>query len=244
MNSEPLLIIFDIDGTLVDSTAAHHAALTTALLGIGLDPKTKPWTAYRHYTDSGVLDELYWDARAVGATAGELTRLDAGMRDEFEAVTQARPLVEIAGARRLLEELATTADALFGFATGSMRGAAALKLRVLGLDPKTQILATASEFLSREQIVLRVLAEGGRRLGHRFNAVLLGDGVWDERVARALDIAFVGVETGLHVFGSGPDLIVPDLTHLSTNSLRTVARPFAAPEKSCGALCLRTEGGR
>ena len=227
MNSAPTLVIFDIDGTLVDSTAAHHAALTKALRGFGLDPMAKPWNAYRHYTDSGVLDELYSDARGIGATPAELSRLDIEMRREFETLIRTRPLAEIAGASQVLEELNAAADMRCSFATGSMRGAAALKLQALGLDAEAQILSTGSEFFSREQIVRQVLSEGMRRFGLGFNTVLLGDGAWDEKVARALDIAFVGVETGLHVFGPGADLIVPDLTCLTTMSLRTVARSFA-----------------
>jgi len=226
-----MLVIFDIDGTLVDSTAVHHAVLTTALRGIGLDPQSKPWSAFRHYTDSGVLDELYRDARGVGATAAELARLDTTMYGEFAAATSGRPVAEIAGARRLLKEL-DEARVLFGFATGSMRGAAALKLETLGLDPQAQILVTGSEYLSREDIVRQVLAEGDRRLGRGFNAVLLGDGVWDERVARSLNVALVGVETGLHVFGSGADLVVPDLTQLTPLSLRAIARPMISSTRS------------
>jgi phosphoglycolate phosphatase-like HAD superfamily hydrolase len=225
VNAAPMFIIFDIDGTLVDSTAVHHHALTMALLGFGLDPRIKPWSTFRHYTDSGVLDELYRDARGVGATAAELARLDTDIRRELATAALSRPIAEIAGASRLLKEL-DAAHVLFGFATGSMRGATALKLATLGLDPEAQILATGSDYLSREDIVRHVLAEGNRRLGFGFNVVSLGDGAWDERVARALNLAFVGVETGLHVFGSGADVVVPDLTHLSLVSLREVARPI------------------
>jgi phosphoglycolate phosphatase-like HAD superfamily hydrolase len=227
VSSEPTLIIFDIDGTLVDSTAVHHAALTTALLAIGLDPRTKPWGAYRHYTDSGVLDELCRDTGGVGATAAELARLDTLTRHEFAAAALVRPIVEIAGARRLLEELTAAADILIGFATGSMRGTAAVKLMALGLDPQSQVLATGSDFLSREHIVQSVLAEGERRLGDSLNTVMLGDGGWDAQTARGLDLAFVGVETGLHTFGPDADLVVRDLTGLSPADLRSIARPFA-----------------
>jgi phosphoglycolate phosphatase-like HAD superfamily hydrolase len=220
------LVVFDIDGTLVDSTAIHHASLTAVLCGLGRDPRTKPWAAYRHYTDSGVLDELCQDAGGVGATAAELAQLDTLTQQEFAAAMSIRPLVEIAGARRLLEKL-IAADMLIAFATGSMRGAAALKLMALGLDPQAHILATGSDFLDREHIVQSVLTEGQRRLGGTFHAVMLGDGAWDERTARGLDLAFVGVETGLHLFGpSGADLIVRDLSGLSPAVLRAIARPF------------------
>ena len=225
MSAGRLLVIFDIDGTLLDTTTMHHAALTRALLGVGLDPHSKPWNAYRHYTDSGVMDELYREARGAGATADELTQLDTALRAEFADAARVRPIAEIAGAGRLLAALCACPDLLLGFATGSMRGAAALKLQALGLDPSAQILATASESLSREHIVRRVLIEGGERLGAAFDVVLAGDGAWDERVARALDMAFIGVETGLHIFGSGADLIVADWNAFDADGFRSIARP-------------------
>jgi len=223
----PLLVIFDIDGTLVDTTALHHRALSQVLLGLGLDPHSKPWSAYRHYTDSGVMDELYHDSRGVGATAHELAHLDAAMHSAVAAAACDRPIVEIPGARRLLAHLGSCPDVLLGFATGSMRGAAELKLQALGLTPTGVLLSTGSEFLSREHIVRQVLIDGSQRLGHEFNAVLGGDGVWDERVAHALDIAFIGAETGLHVFGSGANLTVSDWTELDVDSFRLIARPVS-----------------
>jgi phosphoglycolate phosphatase-like HAD superfamily hydrolase len=223
----PLLVIFDIDGTLVDTTALHHRALTQVLLGLGLDPHSKPWSAYRHYTDSGVIDELYHDSRGVGATAHELAHLDAAMQSEVAAAACDRPIVEIAGARRLLAHLGSCPDVLLGFATGSMRGAAEFKLQALGLTPSAIILSTGSEFFSREHIVRQVLVDGYQRLGREFNAVISGDGVWDERVAHALDIAFVGAETGLHVFGSRANLTVTDWTGLDVDSFRLIARPVS-----------------
>jgi hypothetical protein len=74
--------------------------------------------------------------------------------------------------------------------------------------------------------IWKVFWQGERRLGDRFNTVLLGDGGWDERTARGFDLGFVGVETGLHTFGRDADLVVRDLTGLSPAVLRAVARPF------------------
>jgi hypothetical protein len=75
--------------------------------------------------------------------------------------------------------------------------------------------------------VLLGFATGSMRGAAEFNAVLVGDGVWDGRVAHALDIAFIGAETGLHVFGSRANLTVSDWTELDVESFRLIARPVS-----------------
>ena len=217
------LAILDIDGTLLDSTAMHHAVLAEALQHMGFDPHVKPWSVYRHYTDSGVLDELCKDRRGTGATLAELSTLDNLMSRAFTARLRAKPLAEIAGAKALLADLTHTDDFCVCFATGSVRGTAEAKLITLGLDPSVQIIATCSEFMSRREIVESVLTQAIRRVGTDYHVVVLGDGVWDERTAVSLGLSFIGVETGLHRFGGGR--IIKDLTELSPDILRSAASP-------------------
>lgn len=58
------LVMFDIDGTLVDSNGFDGALFARAVreeLGVPVDTT---WQSYRHVTDSGVLEELLcapWD---------------------------------------------------------------------------------------------------------------------------------------------------------------------------------------
>ncbi|WP_213878729.1 HAD hydrolase-like protein [Pseudomonas sp. dw_358] len=213
------LVIFDIDGTLVDSTRAHHASLTASLAEFGLDPHRKPWAEYRHYTDSGVLDELLLDTRQQGASAAELQRLDRLSSASYGAICAAEPVGEVAGARALLNALGNAPDMQIAFATGSMRGPALLKLASLDVVPDN--LMTGSEFLSRQDIVRGTLAGSGAE-----RVVILGDGRWDQITAQALGIPFVAVQTGLFVFGEGPVCILEDLTALTVEALRGYAQPL------------------
>lgn len=212
------LVIFDIDGTLVDSTRAHHASLSASLAEFGLDPHRKPWTQYRHYTDSGVLDELLLDTRQRGASSAELERLDRLGEASYRAISASDPVHEIPGAITLLNAVAATPDIDIAFATGSMRGAALLKLASLGVIPDNMV--TGSEFLSRREIVLATFAASNPR-----RLVILGDGRWDQITAHELGIPFVAVQTGLYVFGEGPVCIIDDLTTVTPDTLRAIAQP-------------------
>src|SRR5579875_1218033 len=71
-----VVVIFDIDGTLLDSVGFHHAALlaTFASLGVGLGSRSL--SEFPHYTDSAIFSQLVEESRGAVATAGELERLD------------------------------------------------------------------------------------------------------------------------------------------------------------------------
>jgi phosphoglycolate phosphatase-like HAD superfamily hydrolase len=126
---------------------------------------------------------------------------------------------EIAGARTLLTALAADARFRVTFATGSMRGAATQKLSQLGVDADVAALVTASDFLTREEIVARAitLAAGSDRV------LALGDGIWDQITAARLGIPFLAIESGSHHFEAGPVHTIPDLSSLTPDALIALA---------------------
>ncbi|AJE48730.1 HAD family hydrolase [Celeribacter indicus] len=219
-----VLVVFDVDGTLLDTAGLHHDLATRVLAGDGLDVTFQPWGAYRHYTDFGVLDELYRHMRGRGITAEELARYDrlyeAALRDHLAL----RAIGEIAGARALLADLAAMEGVAVAFATGSLRRMAAVKLSLLGLDVEGLALATGGEHLTREAMVEDAMAQAmGNETPER--VVILGDGKWDQVTAERLGLAFVALETGAHVFGPGPVHTITDFMALDGQGLVALAAP-------------------
>jgi len=236
MTKRPTLVIFDIDGTLLASAHLHHDLITAVLAGDGLDVTFQPWSAYRNYTDRGVLDDLFRHALGRGVTTADIERYEEAYRTALVEHLLKNPVSEIPGAGRLLAELAAMPDMHMCFATGSLRRMAIVKLGLLGIDGHTAALATGSDHLSREEIVMDAIGQACGHLGDTFDVVALGDGVWDERTADNLGIPFIAVQSGTHVFGDGPALKVADLATLQANQLAAIARPLrpapvmAAPE--------------
>ncbi len=226
--ARPLLVVFDIDGTLLDSTAGHHATLAAVLRTMGLNLHQKPVTEYRHYTDSGVLDELLRDSRGFGARPGEIAAFDSLTAADYAARIATNPPHPIAGAGALLADIARQPDVVAIFATGSLSGMARRKLSLLGLDPARLLLATAVDALSKSAIVEHGLKLWQAAAGRHAPAdvVSIGDGAWDWVAARTLGLPFVGLETGLGRFGTEASLVLPDLSGLTTQRLRGIARPL------------------
>jgi phosphoglycolate phosphatase-like HAD superfamily hydrolase len=221
-----VLVVFDIDGTLLRSADEHHRIITEVLARHGLDVLAKPWGEYKHYTDWAVIDEVVQDTCGRSVTADELAGFDREYLAAFEAHLATTEVAEIAGASRLLTALAARDDVHVGFATGSLRSMAVRKLALLGLEPRllpTGTLATGGEYQTREEIVTAVISAVPG-----CDVVSLGDGAWDERTAVALGLPFVGVQSGSARFGAGAALVVADLTGLDADTLVALAAPPAA----------------
>ena len=224
------LVIFDIDGTLVDSGHLHHDLITRILADDGLDVTFQPWSAYPHYTDLGVLDELFRHYHQRGISADELTRYDELYEAALRAHLAETALLEIPGAAALLADLAQQNGVHIAFATGSLRRMAKLKLARLGLDADTLALATGGEHLTREGIVRAAAALAMGDNAERYRAVILGDGVWDQRTAGNLGIPFVALQTGLHVFDDATALTLRDFSTLTAAHLLSLAQPVDLSE--------------
>ncbi len=186
--------MFDIDGTLVDSTgfdADRYAEAVRSVLGVDVDTT---WQSYRHVTDSGILEELL-DADGSGRPRAALrdavkARFLAATRTHFARAPNV--LREIAGARALLETLLRAPGVQVAIATGGWAETATLKLRAIGVDPATIAFATASDAIERTEIMrlAETRALGGLAARRR---TYFGDGAWDQRASAALGYGFVAI---------------------------------------------------
>ena len=78
------LVVFDLDGTLVDSDefdGALYAKAVRNVLSVDVD---EDWSAYRHVTDSGILDEIL-DRHAVGL---DRAGVHVAVRERFTALVE------------------------------------------------------------------------------------------------------------------------------------------------------------
>src|SRR4029079_4324475 len=172
-------LIFDLDGTLVDTVYAHVFAWQRALAEAGL-----PIDGWRIHRRIGMRGGLF--ARAVARelgrplTAAEVEAIQGRHRELFrELLPERRPLP---AAIELLAELPSIA-ASFGIATSGRRPEIDASLEALGLGPETVVVERGNvERAKPEPDLFLACAE---RLGTPpEECYVVGDAVWDLLAAR------------------------------------------------------------
>jgi len=192
------LVMFDIDGTLVDSDDFDGRLYVEAVkdvLDIQLDDD---WSKYRHVTDSGILDEVL----AKGMSSEDRFVLQLEVERAFiEKVTAYLDdhngcLSEIPGAKSFMDELQARPDVSVALATGGWRKTAVLKLHAIGVETESMPMASASDSVSRIEI-MKVAEERTRDRGEVTRKTYFGDGPWDKAASSQLGYDFIAIGDGV-----------------------------------------------
>lgn len=213
------LVVFDVDGTLIDSQHLILEAMAHAFGAIGHPVPEREEVL-------GIVGLSLPEAMArLAAHLGEseILALAGHYRDSFltrrETGGDAADAPLYPGARATLERLAAEPGTLLGVATGKARRGLDHTLAVHGLAPFFRTLQTADVHPSKPHpgMLLAALAETGcapRR------AVMIGDTEFDIAMGRAAGMATIGVAWGYHprprLAAAGPDLIVDSYAALDT----------------------------
>jgi beta-phosphoglucomutase-like phosphatase (HAD superfamily) len=190
----PHLVVFDIDGTLVDSMGFDgeiYARTLEDVLGTAIDTD---WSGYRHVTDGGILEEVLV-RHAIADADGRLRR---EVERRFVAAIAARLAAdpagcrEIRGARALFDGLRADPRCRVAIATGGWQATARRKLAAAGFELGDTPLATASDALERTQI-MRIAAMRACAGEVPSRRTYFGDGSWDREACRRLGWDFVAI---------------------------------------------------
>ena len=190
MTDRPALL-FDLDGTLVDSVYQHVLAWREALEAVGFELSV--WRIHRRIGMSGGLF-LNALARETGRelTAADIARLQQTHIAAFvRQVAQVHPLP---GARELLDYL-TRAGVPWAIATSGRRESAQPMIEMLGIAPEVPIVTRDQVEHAKPDPDLFIAA--AQRLGVAVDtAIVVGDSVWDLLAARRARAIGVGLLSG------------------------------------------------
>ena len=184
-------LIFDLDGTLVDTVYAHVFAWQRALARSGL--AIDGWRIHRRIGMSGGLF-----TRAVARELGrELTDEEAASVQDVhgelfrELLPERRPLP---GAVELLAYLRET-GVTHGIATSGRRPEIDASLEALGVPPETVVVERGD--VARAKPEPDLFVECARRLSaDPADCYVIGDAVWDLLAARRAGMLSIGLLSG------------------------------------------------
>lgn len=200
MRAPALLLLWDIDGTLLSSHGAGTRAMelafaecfgvADAFAGVNMAGCTDPW-----------IFRQAWERHAPGTPfAASLARFDAAYRRYLPGVLEAGRVTLKPGLPAALETLAARGDLALGLLTGNFEHGAWAKVRAAGIDRFFETGAFGSDDEDRNRLVPHALRRFAERDRHFTpdRTVVIGDTPRDIACARAHGAKAVAVATGGH----------------------------------------------
>ncbi|MBB5638086.1 phosphoglycolate phosphatase-like HAD superfamily hydrolase [Pedobacter cryoconitis] len=194
-------IIFDIDGTLTDTTEVDDHCFTKALEDTfnfrGFE------TDYGHYedtTDSGIIHQLFMERDQRTYTEEErehfIHNFCALLKEAYADRNDC--MKEIPKAGKILNALCAKEGISVGLATGGWRESAMFKLSCAGITTAGCAAASfAQDARARRDIIGNTILQMNKL--HQIDMPLseiiyVGDGKWDYQATQQLGIQFIGIE--------------------------------------------------
>jgi phosphoglycolate phosphatase len=217
------LIMFDMDGTLIDTQALIAGNAAAAFASVGLPPPTP--ADVRSIIGLSLPVAIGRLARTddVDVIEGLVGAYRANYRASLEHDIDREPLYP--GARDALERLKRQPDTILGVATGKGLSGVVRILGNHGLDGHFVTLQTPDHNPSKPHpgMLLRAMAETGAEPG---STVMVGDTTFDMELARSAGCRAIGVSWGYHetsdLLAAGAGALIDDYSELDAAIMRVL----------------------
>ncbi len=230
-----MLILFDIDGTLLLSQRAGTQSMLAAARELFGDQFT-----FDGIEIGGWLDPLIWQtvatANGIEAPASHHDRFRATYHRHFQERLADNPTVMVLpGVVELIEALSQETDMCLGLLTGNYPETGRMKIEAAGLDLDSFAVSVwGVDGAHRRELPVVAMAQYAAHTGRTIephDVVIIGDTVHDIDCARANGCRCLAVATGVgtadELAAHEPDLLVDDLSDTSS-ILAWVLKPVEA----------------
>jgi len=185
------LFVFDIDGTLSDSVPLYQRAFIDSIqkLGVKTDPNFK---TFKHHSDSYIGKVVYETVAKKKFDQSTILKFEDLLLDYLQ---RNEKIIEIKGAAKTINFLEKETEFGVCFATGSFLKTAIYKLNEIGISFDPIQLVASNDIEDREGIVSKAI-EGAKAFyqqDHFEIIISVGDGIWDLKTAKNLNLHFIGV---------------------------------------------------
>ena len=214
------LLLFDIDGTLVDTGGAGSRAMTLAFHEVCGVEDAFSTISMAGMTDPTILEEAVLMARESGR------HVDCDFEDVYRSYLEhlrnelrsgTKPYRVLPGVADTLDELNRQPDMILGLATGNIAEGARVKLEHGNIYHYFKFGGYGSHHGNRTHVVRRAVERGSDFASPRrvTRAVVIGDTPRDIIHAREAGAEVVAVASGFHsreiLEGFKPDLVIDSL---------------------------------
>jgi beta-phosphoglucomutase-like phosphatase (HAD superfamily) len=206
-------IIFDMDGTLVDSEAIDDHLFRAAVEEVlGRVRIREDWNDYEHITGAGLIRDICRD------NSLEFDGAEERVKNRFGELVSRHlrltgPCLPIAGAAAFWRQIRADDRFTVGVATGDWEHTARMKLNAAGYDLEGVCLASSDD----SQVRTGIMEHCRSMLPPTQTTTYIGDGEWDLAATTALGWHFIGV--GERLRGKCPDWIPDFLADRLLNQL-------------------------
>ena len=184
-------LIFDLDGTLVDTVYAHVIAWQSALLEAGV--AVDGYRLHRHVGSSGTLIVRYAQREAGRQLPPEQTQAVHRRHGELfrQLLPRPRPLPGAVEAFHVLRD----ARVPYAVATASYRPVINASLEAVGVGPDVVVVVGNGALQGKPEPDLFLASQTRLGVAAR-DCIVVGDAVWDHVAARRAGMLSIGVLTG------------------------------------------------
>jgi phosphoglycolate phosphatase-like HAD superfamily hydrolase len=204
------LVIFDIDGTLIDSSKIDGFCYIQSIKDeFGIISISEDWSIYKSATDSMIFEEIFMNSFGKKPAEDDIKKhikRFVSLLDEYSIGEN--NIKEISGANNILNTLREREDWKIAIATGGWSESAQLKLKKANIDFQNFPFSTATDRKLREEIVSYCI-EQSKKYYHvdRFEKIIsVGDALWDLKTAHKLQLNFIGIDEN-NKFKDFPDCL-------------------------------------
>lgn len=182
-------VMFDIDGTLVESfgfdiDCFDRAVKTVTGISMNQDP-----ASYKHVTDTGILDEII----TANGLVQQRVEIQHQVKQKFVTYVaeylDKTPVKPVPGADLFVQQLHDMANVFVSFATGGWHETAMLKLKSAGIRCTGVVIASSNDDYRRTEIMRLAMAQLDEQ--QTTSITYFGDGIWDKLACAELGFNFV-----------------------------------------------------
>lgn len=191
-----ILVIFDVDGTLVFSEKKDSQCFANTYQAVyGLPFPTIDWQKYPHVSDTTIFKTVIQEHFDRIPEEAEEERF----RQQFVAnIIKNRKntpadFKEVPYAKQTIDKLLADDRFVIGVATGGWKAPAIVKLNFVNIPVNQLIITGADGKATREDITNETIEKANAQYGEFDRIVYIGDAIWDVTTTRNMGLPLIGI---------------------------------------------------